>query len=42
MSDSIAIEDSGVLMAMVICDVGVLGTEMRDHDVAMLLRLLAE
>ena len=42
MSDSIAIEDSGALMRMTVCDVGVLSREMRGHDVAMLQRLLAE
>ena len=42
MSDSIAMEDSGSLIGMAVCDVDALGREMRGHDVAMLQRLLAE
>ena len=42
MSENIAMEDSGALMRMTVCDVGALGREMRGHDVAMLQRLLAK
>ena len=42
MSDSISMQDSGVLMEMTVCDVGTLDREMRGHGVAMLQRLLAE
>ena len=42
MSESIATEDSGALMAMTVCDVDALGREMRGRDVRMLQRLFSK
>lgn len=42
MSDRIARENSGVLMGMMMCNMGALDRKMRGDFVAMLHRLLAE